>query len=73
MGSPSRRSVSTQARHNLSHHNAALTRSSSNRLARSPSAFLIRMFAGFLDRLREVQEAGESLLDRTMIAFSAAA
>ena len=29
----------------------------------------MRMFAGFLDRLREVQEGGEPLLDRTMVLF----
>ena len=54
----------TQARHNLSHHNGDPV--VLDRLAKS-DAFLMRMFAGFLDRLRDVKEGGESLLDRTMI------
>jgi hypothetical protein len=56
----------TQARHNLSHHNGDPV--VLDRLARS-DAFLMRMFAGFLDRLREVQEGGEPLLDRTIVLF----
>jgi hypothetical protein len=56
----------TQARHNLSHHNGDPV--VLDRLARS-DAFLMRMFAGFLDRLREVQDGGEPLLDRTMVLF----
>lgn len=56
----------TQARHNLSHHNGDSV--VLGRLARS-DAFIMRMFAGFLDRLREVQEEGKPLLDRTMVLF----
>jgi hypothetical protein len=56
----------TQARHNLSHHNGDPV--VLDRLARS-DAFLMRMFAGFLDRLREIKENGEPLLDRTMVLF----
>ncbi len=56
----------TQARHNLSHHNGDPV--VLDRLARS-DAFIMKMFAGFLDRLAEVREGGEPLLDRTMILF----
>ncbi|MDB5309148.1 MAG: hypothetical protein JWO38_3350 [Gemmataceae bacterium] len=56
----------TQARHNLSHHNGDPV--VLDRLAKS-DAFLMRMFAGFLDRLREVRDGGEPLLDRTMVLF----
>ena len=56
----------TQARHNLSHHNGDPV--VLDRLAKS-DAFLMRMFAGFLDRLREIREDGEPLLDRTMVLF----
>ena len=56
----------TQARHNLSHHNGDPV--VLDRLARS-DAFIMRMLAGFLDRLAEVQEGGEPLLDRTMVLF----
>jgi hypothetical protein len=54
----------TQARHNLSHHNGDPV--VLDRLARS-DAFLVQQFARFLDRLREVQDGGEPLLDRTMV------
>jgi hypothetical protein len=56
----------TQARHNLSHHNGDPV--VLDRLARS-DAFLVRMFAGFLDRLGEIREGGQPLLDRTMVLF----
>ena len=56
----------TQARHNLSHHNGDPV--VLDRLARS-DAFIMQQFAGFLDRLAEVQEGGEPLLDRTMVLF----
>ncbi len=56
----------TQARHNLSHHNGDPV--VLDRLARS-DAFLMRMFAGFLDRLREVRDGDAPLLDRTMVLF----
>jgi hypothetical protein len=56
----------TQARHNLSHHNGDPV--VLDRLARS-DAFLVRMFADFLTRLRGVTGGGEPLLDRTMVLF----
>ena len=56
----------TQARHNLSHHNGDPV--ILDRLAKS-DAFLMKMFAGFLDRLRAVQDGGDPLLDRTMVLF----
>ncbi|OWK45448.1 DUF1552 domain-containing protein [Fimbriiglobus ruber] len=56
----------TQARHNLSHHNGDPV--VLDRLAKS-DAFLTRMFAGFLDQLKSIQDGGEPLLDRTMVLF----
>lgn len=55
-----------QTRHELSHHNevadvkATLTRS---------DTFLTEQFAYFLDQLQSVEEAGETLLDRTMVLY----
>lgn len=55
-----------QTRHELSHHNevsdvkATLTRS---------DTFLTEQFAYFLDQLQAIDEAGESLLDRTMVLY----
>ncbi len=54
----------TQSRHNLSHHNGdpdVLAR-----LAKS-DAFLMQQFAYFLDRLKAEKDAGEPLLDSTMV------
>ena len=56
----------TQARHNLSHHNGDPL--ILDRLAKS-DAFLMKMFAGFLDNLRSITDGGEPLLDRTMVLF----
>jgi hypothetical protein len=56
----------TQARHNLSHHNGDPV--VLDRLAAS-DAFIMTQFAHFLDSLREVQDGGEPLLDRTMVLF----
>ena len=56
----------TQSRHQLSHHGGdpdVLAR-----LARS-DAFLMAQFGHFLDRLKAETEAGEPLLDRTMVLF----
>lgn len=56
----------TQSRHNLSHHNGDPL--VLDRLAKS-DAFIMEQFAHFLDELREVQDGGEPLLDRTMVLF----
>ena len=56
----------TQSRHNLSHHNGdpdVLARLSKS------DAFIMQQFAYFLDKLKGVQEEGETLLDRTMVLF----
>ncbi len=56
----------TQSRHQLSHHGGdpeVLAR-----LAKS-DAFLMRQFAYFLDKLKEQDEAGQPLLDSTMVLF----
>lgn len=55
-----------QSRHNLSHHNGDPT--VLEKLANS-DAYLMEHFAHFLDRLREVQDGPEPLLDSTMILF----
>lgn len=55
-----------QTRHELSHHNGDLEQMA--RLTRSDT-FLVEQFAYFLDKLAEVTERGESLLDRSMILF----
>jgi hypothetical protein len=56
----------TQSRHNLSHHNG-----DPEVLARLTKAdtFIMQQFAYFLDKLKAVQENGETLLDRTMVMF----
>ena len=54
----------TQVRHNLSHHNGDPV--ILEKLA-SSDAFLMEQFARFLNRLREVHDGDEPLLDRTMI------
>ena len=56
----------TQSRHNLSHHNGdpdVLARLSKS------DAFIMQQFAYFLDKLKGVQEEGETLLERTMVLF----
>ena len=56
----------TQSRHNLSHHNGDPL--ILERLAKS-DAFIMEQFAHFLSELRNTQEGGEPMLDRTMILF----
>jgi hypothetical protein len=56
----------TQTRHELSHHNGDLEQM--NRLTRSDT-FLVEQWAYFLDKLAQTKDAGESLLDRTMVLF----
>jgi hypothetical protein len=55
-----------QTRHELSHHNGDLVQM--DRLTRS-DGFLVEQFAYFLDKLAEVKDGGESLLDRSMVLF----
>jgi len=55
-----------QTRHELSHHGGI--REKMDRLTRC-DAFLTRHFARFLDRLAEHDEAGEPLLDRTIVLY----
>ena len=55
-----------QTRHELSHHNGDPEKMA--RLTRCDT-FLTERFAGFLDRLRAVDEQGESLLSRTMVLY----
>ncbi len=55
-----------QTRHELSHHNGDLVQM--DRLTRSDT-FLVEQFAYFLDRLAEVKEGEDSLLDRSMVLF----
>jgi Protein of unknown function (DUF1552) len=55
-----------QTRHELSHHNEVAEVKQT--LTRSDT-FLAEQFAYFLDKLQEVQEEEESLLDRTMVLF----
>ncbi len=55
-----------QTRHELSHHNGDPEQMA--RLSRS-DAFITQQFAYFLDQLQEIQDGGESLLDRTMVLF----
>jgi hypothetical protein len=56
----------TQSRHNLSHHNG-----DTEVLARLAKAdtFLVAQLAYLLDKLKDANEQGESLLDRTMVLF----
>lgn len=55
-----------QTRHELSHHNEVADVKSM--LTRSDT-FLTEQFAYFLDQLQSTDEAGESLLDRTMVLY----
>ena len=55
-----------QTRHELSHHNGDLVQM--DRLTRSDT-FLVEQFAYFLDKLTEVREGGDTLLDRSMVLF----
>ena len=55
-----------QTRHELSHHNGDLVQM--DRLTRSDT-FLVEQFAYFLDKLAEVKEGEDSLLDNSMIVF----
>ena len=56
----------TQMRHSLSHHNGDPV--VLERLARS-DAFIMQQFSHFLDRLNEIWDGDEPLLDRTMVLF----
>ncbi len=55
-----------QTRHELSHHNEVANVKET--LTRSDT-FLTEQFAYFLDQLQAIDEAGESLLDRTMVLY----
>ena len=55
-----------QTRHELSHHNGDLVQM--DRLTRSDT-FLVEQFAYFLDKLAEVKEGEQTLLDRSMVLF----
>jgi hypothetical protein len=55
-----------QTRHELSHHNGDLVQM--DRLTKS-DGFLVEQFAYFLDKLAQVKEGDETLLDRTMLLF----
>ena len=56
----------SQSRHELSHHSGDPEIMA--RLSRS-DAFLAQQFAYFLDRLQEVKDGEDALLDRTMVLF----
>ena len=56
----------SQIRHQLSHHNG--DPKIMERLTKS-DAFLTEQFSYFLDKLKSIDEHGESLLDRTMVLY----
>jgi len=56
----------TQSRHQLSHHNGDAV--VMERMAKS-DAFIVEQFSHFLDKLKEVKDGADPLLDRTMVLF----